>query len=123
MIKKEFRRQPGVKYRVLTTEPEYKKILTDGMVYVRELKRSAGIAAPVIRDKVVTTKITGIKRKGRRVSFKAKNGKTHTVRVSRRRTTVTLNGKKFARDKLKVGMTCEFNYPGNKKRAKSIACK
>jgi iron(III) transport system substrate-binding protein len=123
MIKPEFRRKKGAKYRVLTTEPEYKRILTDGIAYVRQLKRSVGIAAPVVRDKVVTAKITGIKRKGRRVSFTAKGGKTHTVRVSGRRTEVSLKGKKISRGKLKVGMTCEFTYPGNKKRAKSISCK
>ena len=123
MIKPEFRRKKGAKYRVLTTEPEYKRILTDGMAYVRQLKRSVGIAAPVVRDRVVTTKITGIKRKGRRVSFKAKGGKTHTVRVSGRRTKVSLKGKKISRGKLKVGMVCAFTYPGNKKRAKSISCK
>jgi len=123
MIKDEFRRKKGVKYRVLTTEPEYKKILTEGMAYVKKLKRSAGYAAPVVRDRVVTTNITKIKRGGRRVSFKAKGGKTHTVRVSRRRTKVSRNGKKFSRGKLAVGMTCKFTYPGNMKRAKTIDCK
>jgi hypothetical protein len=89
---------------------------------VKKLNRSIGISAPVIKDKVVTAKITGIKRGGRRISFKAKD-KSQTVRVSGRRTAVTLNGKKSSRDKLKVGMTCKFTYPGNRKRAKSISCK
>ncbi|MEE8306272.1 MAG: hypothetical protein V3R81_03345, partial [Gammaproteobacteria bacterium] len=122
MVSPGARRQKGGKYRVLTTEPEYKSVLKDSMAYVKKLKRSMGIAAPVVRDKIVTTKITGIKRKGRRVSFKVKN-KKQTVRVSRRRTKVSLKGKKISRKKLKVGMTCEFNYPGNLKRAKSISCK
>ena len=116
------RRQPGAKYRVLTTEPDYKTVLKESVAYVKQLKRSMGIAAPVVKAKLVTTKITGIKRGGRRISFTA-NGKKQTVRVSRRRTKVTIGGKKAEREKLKVGMTCAFDYPGNLKRAKSIACK
>ncbi len=123
MIDPRWRRKKGAKYRVLTTELEYAAILDKGMAYVKQLKRSVGIAAPVVRDRVVTAKITKIKRKGRRISFKAKGGKTHTVKVSRRRTAVSLKGKKTPRGKLKVGMTCEFTYPGNYKRAKSISCK
>ncbi len=116
------RRQPGAKYRVLTTEPDYQTILKESVAYVKQLKRSVGIAAPVIKAKLVTTKITGIKRKGRSVSFEA-NGKTQTVSISRRRTKVTVGGKKAEREALKVGMTCAFDYPGNNKRAKSISCK
>ncbi len=122
MIDPRWRRKKGGKYRVLTTEPEYAAILDQGMAYVIKLKRSVGIGAPVVRDKVVTTKITKVKRGGRRISFMAKN-KSQTVKVSRRRTKVSLNGKKFPRKKLKVGMTCEFRYPGNKGEAKSISCK
>ena len=122
MIDPRWRRKKGAKYRVLTTELEYAAILDKGMAYVKQLKRSVGIAAPVVRDRVVTAKITKIKRKGRRISFKVKS-KTHTVKVSRRRTAVSLKGKKTPRGKLKVGMTCEFTYPGNYKRAKSISCK
>lgn len=122
MIDPRWRRKKGAKYRVIATEPEYKETLKNAVAYVKKLNRSMGISAPVIKDKVVTAKITGIKRGGRRISFKAKD-KSQTVRVSGRRTAVTLNGKKSSRDKLKVGMTCKFTYPGNRKRAKSISCK
>jgi hypothetical protein len=123
MIDPKVRRIKGAKYRVLTTEPAYQDAFEKATAYVRDLNRSVGISAPVVRDKVVTTKITKIKRKGSRVSFKAKGGKTHTVRVSGRRTKVTLKGKKISRKKLQVGMTCKFTYPGNNKRAKTISCK
>ncbi len=121
MLDPRWRRKKGAKYRVITTDPEYAQILAKGMAYVKQLNRSMGIAAPVA--KVVTAKITKVKRKGRRISFKVKGGKTHTVRVSGRRTKVSLNGKKISRKKLKVGMTCKFTYPANRERAKSISCK
>jgi hypothetical protein len=116
------RRQPGAKYRVLTTEPEYQSVLKESVAYVKTLKRSMGIAAPEVKAKVVTAKITGVIKKGRSVSFDA-NGTKHTVSISRRRTAITVGGKKAEREKLKVGMTCAFDYPGNNKRAKSISCK
>jgi len=40
MIAAEFRRQPGAKYRVLATEPEYKSVLKESMDYVKKLKQS-----------------------------------------------------------------------------------
>lgn len=122
MIDPRWKRKKGAKYRVIATESGYKKAMEQGVAYVKELNRSMGITARVVKDKVVTAKITKIKRKGRRISFKSK-GSTQTMRVSRSRTKVSLNGKKVSRKKLKVGMTCKFIYPGNSKRAKSISCK
>ncbi len=49
-------------------------------------------------------------------------GKTQTVKVSASRTEVPRKGDYISRKKLKVGMVCEFIYPGNKKVAKSITC-
>ena len=70
------RRQKGAKYRVLTTEAEYQDILQKATAYVIKLKRSVGIGAPVVRDRVVTTKITGIKRKDRpKQSITRRNGR------------------------------------------------
>jgi iron(III) transport system substrate-binding protein len=122
MLDPRWKRKKGGKYRVIATDPGYRGAVEQGVAYVKELNRSMGIAATVVKDKVVTTKITGIKRKGRRISFKLKD-KTVTMRVSRSRTKVSLNGKKTPRKNLKVGMTCTFTYPGNSMRAKSIACK
>ncbi|MCZ6638289.1 MAG: hypothetical protein O7C66_08870 [Alphaproteobacteria bacterium] len=70
-----------------------------------------------------TGKITKIQRGGRRVSFKGKaDGKKakKKLRVSGRRTKVTIGGKKAKRSKLTVGMSCTFTYKGSS--AKKIAC-
>lgn len=120
MVDPRWRRVKGDKYRVISTEDDYQRILAAGAAYVKKLNREMGIVSP--KGKEVTTKITGIKRKGRSINFMA-DGKAQTVKVSRRRTRVTIKGKKASRKKLKVGMTCKFTYTGNKKRAKSIACK
>ena len=73
---------------------------------------------------VATGKITKIKKGGRRVSYKGKvKGKKakKKLKVSGRRTKVTIGGKKVKRSKLKVGMSCTFTHKGSS--AKSIACK
>jgi hypothetical protein len=69
----------------------------------------------------VKTKITKIKRGGRRVYFMS-GKKEHKVRVSGRDTNVMIGGKKTKRSKLKPGMTCEISYPGNGGKAMSIIC-
>ncbi|MDX1485014.1 MAG: hypothetical protein R3229_11075 [Alphaproteobacteria bacterium] len=66
-------------------------------------------------------KVTGVKRGGRRVSFKLKDKKV-TVRVSGSKTKVTIAGKKAKRKAIKAGMTCEITHQGNRTRAKSIIC-
>jgi tripartite-type tricarboxylate transporter receptor subunit TctC len=79
----------------------------------------------IVKIPIVTAKgkITKIQSKGRRVSFKGKaDGKKakKKLRVSGRRTKVTIGGKKAKRSKLKVGMSCTFVYKGSS--AKKIAC-
>ncbi len=69
-----------------------------------------------------TVKISGIKRKGRRLLFSLK-GKPVTIRVSGSRTKVTIAGKKAKRSAIKVGMTCKITHLGPNSRAKKIACK
>lgn len=71
--------------------------------------------------KTEEVKISGIKREGRRVSFKSADGKV-TVRVSGSKTKVTIAGKKAKRSALEAGMTCKITHQGNSSRAKSIAC-
>jgi tripartite-type tricarboxylate transporter receptor subunit TctC len=70
----------------------------------------------------VTTKLTEIKRGGRRLFFKVKGG-THKVKVSGSRTKVFIAGKKTKRKYLKVGMECTIIYKGNGAEAKSVKCK
>ena len=70
-----------------------------------------------------TGTITKTKRGGRKLEMRLANGKTVKTSVSGRRTKVTIGGKKAKRKKIKVGMTCTFNYPGSGQRSKSIDCK
>jgi hypothetical protein len=56
------------------------------------------------------------------VSFKVRKGRTHKVKVSGKRTKITVAGKPAKRSALKKGMTCRFIYPKKNKTAKSIAC-
>ena len=44
------------------------------------------------------------------------------TKVSGRKTKVTVNGAKAKRKAIKVGMTCEFHYYGNKTTAKKMVC-
>ena len=76
------------------------------------------VKIPVRTDKV---KVTAVKRKGRRVSFKLK-GKKVTVKVSKSRTKITVAGKKGKRSSVKAGMTCKISHQGNRTEAKSINC-
>ncbi len=69
-----------------------------------------------------TGKVTATKKGGRRIIIDYK-GKKVTAKVSGRRTKVTIDGKKVKRKKIKVGMTCTFNYPGSGQQAKTIDCK
>ncbi len=72
---------------------------------------------PVVTHKGV---ISGVKRAGRRVSWKG-GGKKGKLRVSGRRTKVTIGGKKAKRKALKAGMQCQFTVKGASTALK-IAC-
>jgi tripartite-type tricarboxylate transporter receptor subunit TctC len=86
---------------------------------VRKTEAMLSKLNPVFTD---TVKVTGIKRKGRRVMFMLK-GKAVTIKVSKSRTKVTIGGKKAKRSKIKAGMTCKITHLGPNSRAKKIACK
>jgi tripartite-type tricarboxylate transporter receptor subunit TctC len=101
---------------------DIKKITDEDLAYIDSLRRAVGIPAGVGRNKVVRSKISAIKKGGRVVSFKVRRGKTNKVKVSGKRTEVTIGGKKASRSALKKGMTCRFIYPKKNKTAKSIAC-
>jgi tripartite-type tricarboxylate transporter receptor subunit TctC len=74
------------------------------------------------KPKVVRTQLLTVKKKGKAITFKDASGKTLTVKLSGRRTKITIAGKKAKRSKVKVGMTCEISYFGNKGRAKKLNC-
>ena len=65
--------------------------------------------------------IAGIKRGGRRVSWKG-GGKKGKLKVSGRRTKITIAGKKAKRKALKTGMNCSFKVKGAS-TAMEINCK
>lgn len=75
------------------------------------------VKIPYNTDKV---KVSGIKRKGGRVSFKLKGEKV-TVRVGKK-AKITIAGKKVKRSAVKVGMTCDITHQGDRGRAKTIIC-
>ena len=66
-------------------------------------------------------KVVQIKRGGRRITIDY-GGKKRTANVSGRRTAVSIDGDKAKRKAIKVGMTCEFHYYGNKTTAKKMVC-
>jgi tripartite-type tricarboxylate transporter receptor subunit TctC len=67
-------------------------------------------------------KVVKIKRGGRRITIDY-GGKKRTAKVSGSKTKVSINGNKAKRKAVKVGMTCEFHYYGNKTTAKKLVCK
>jgi tripartite-type tricarboxylate transporter receptor subunit TctC len=69
----------------------------------------------------VKATITGTKRGGRVVSFKAK-GKKQSVKMSGSRSKVKIGGKDAKRGDLKAGMNCVITHTGNKSTAKSVVC-
>jgi tripartite-type tricarboxylate transporter receptor subunit TctC len=66
-------------------------------------------------------KVVKIKRGGRRITIDH-SGKKMTAKVSGSKTKVSVNGTKAKRKAIKVGMTCEFHYYGNKTTAKKLVC-
>jgi tripartite-type tricarboxylate transporter receptor subunit TctC len=74
------------------------------------------------KPKVIKAKLLKVKKKGKAITFKDASGKKVTVKLSGRRTKITIGGKKAKRSKVKAGMTCEVSYFGNKGRAKKLRC-
>jgi tripartite-type tricarboxylate transporter receptor subunit TctC len=81
----------------------------------------AKLAKKLIKYKAVTSALDKIKRGGRILYFKA-GSENHKVKVSGRRTKVTIGGKKTKRKKLKVGMKCKITYPENGGEAQRVDC-
>ena len=81
----------------------------------------AKLAKKLIKYKAVTSVLDKIKRGGRFLYFEA-GSENHKVKVSSRRTKVTIGGKASKRKKLKVGMKCKITYPENGGEAQMITC-
>ncbi len=90
------------------------------------IARLLELSQPTLREdmaeaNVVNTKLTGIAREGRLVSFMDKGNKTEAA-VSGGSTQIMRAGQKMEASALKEGMTCEITYYGNKGTAAKIAC-
>lgn len=115
-------KKQGLKIKALTGEELTRRILALAATPADTVKKTESMLKKLNPTFTQTVKVTGTKRKGRRISFKDK-GNEMTVRISGSRTKVTIGGKKAKRSKIKVGMTCEITHQGSGSRAKKIACK
>ena len=113
----------------LVTGEEIQKLVTD-IAKVPQSKLAAlqghfkfkGKVEKVVLKVIVDSgTVTGTKRGGRRITI-GKGKAKKTAKVSGRKTTVTVAGKKVKRKAIKVGMKCAFHYYGNKTTAKKIVC-
>jgi hypothetical protein len=109
---------------------EIQKILTElsavpqaKMAALKDMFKFTGPVEKVVLPIVVEAgKVIKIQRKGRRITIDYK-GKKRRANVSGSKTALTVNGKKAKRKAIKMGMTCEFHYYGNKTTAKKMICK
>ncbi len=113
----------------ITTGPEIQQIIAD-ISKVPKAKLAALEGHFKFRGKVEKVvlkvvkhmgKVIKIKRGGRRITIDF-GGKKRTAKVSGSKTKVSVNGSKAKRKAVKVGMTCEFHYYGNKTTAKKLVC-
>jgi len=109
---------------------EIQKILTElsavpqaKMAALKDMFKFTGPVEKVVLPIIVEAgKVIKIQRKGRRITIDYK-GKKRRANVSGSKTALTVNGKKAKRKAIKMGMTCEFHYYGNKTTAKKMICK
>ena len=90
------------------------------------IARLLELSQPTLREdmasaNVVKTKLTGVMRQGRAVSFVDKGGAAEAA-ISGGTTEITQAGQKAEASALKEGMTCEITYYGNKGTAAKIVC-
>lgn len=110
---------------------EVQKLINANYALPKEILARAGeiatssartqVSKAVIPIETYSGKITKIKSGGRRVSWKGDSAKGK-LRVSGRRTKITVAGKKAKRKALKVGMNCAFKVKGAQ-TALNIDCK
>lgn len=102
--------------KMAATPPEKLAKVNDLMKFHGQ---TAKAVIKMVRD---SGKVVAVKRGGRKITIE-KGGKKMSAKVSGHRTKVTVDGKKVKRSAIKVGMTCEFYYPGSGMQAKTITCK
>lgn len=109
---------------------ELQKIITSAFDLSDELKAEAREAAKIGKLKkrkivliTTTAKIVKRNKRGSKLTLVEKGGKKIKARVHRRRTKITINGKKAKRSAVKAGMTCEMVYEGSGSEATKLNCK
>ncbi|MBT3792397.1 MAG: hypothetical protein HN658_02790 [Rhodospirillales bacterium] len=115
-------KKQGLKVSPLTGEEQEKRVLALAATDPVTVKKTEAMLNRLNPSFTETVKVTGTKRKGRRVLF-MKKGKSITIKVSKSRTKVSIGGKKSKRSKIKAGMMCKITHLGPNSRAKKIACK
>ena len=70
-----------------------------------------------------TAKIVKRNKRGSKLTLTEKGGRKVKAGVHRRRTKITINGKKAKRSATKVGMTCEMVYEGSGSEATKLNCR
>jgi tripartite-type tricarboxylate transporter receptor subunit TctC len=96
-------------------------IVAAGQATKSQGKTKVTVKAPAAVPAYKAT-LTAVKRGGRELAFKGKDGSVHTVKISGSRSKIVIKGKKTKRKNLKVGMACAITYPGNGAEAKSVVC-
>ncbi|MFQ6017740.1 MAG: Bug family tripartite tricarboxylate transporter substrate binding protein [Kiloniellaceae bacterium] len=72
----------------------------------------------------VTSELLKVGKKGKKISFTGKDGKTIQSKVSGSRTKVVIDDQESKRSKLKAGMVCDITYtPGGENEPSLLACK
>jgi tripartite-type tricarboxylate transporter receptor subunit TctC len=103
--------------RVMKTDKSVVARLNDALVFKGEKGKAK------IKLLEVSGAVSEIKREGRRIRLKMKNGKTFRIKVSGSQTKITVGGKKAKRKAITVGMTCMVKSPGNNETAVNMDCK
>jgi tripartite-type tricarboxylate transporter receptor subunit TctC len=105
---------------------EVDKIIAQFLSYPPDVVAKATKALEVGKIiKVKLKKLSGTITKVSKKKIKVKDGagKTHTFKVSGRRSKVKIAGKRAKKKALKTGMSCSFRYFGEGDLAKNINCK
>ncbi|MGY9006202.1 MAG: Bug family tripartite tricarboxylate transporter substrate binding protein [Alphaproteobacteria bacterium] len=105
--------------------------------FLRQIRINQGLPADRLSDaemaklskkfdaggfKVKGVTLDAVKRGGRFLFFKVKDGSTHKAKVSSSRTKIKVAGKKAARKKLKPGLKCDIDYSKNGGQVRSVNC-
>ena len=103
--------------RVMKADKSVVARLNDSLIFKGKKEKAK------IKMLEVSGAVSEIKREGRRIRLKMKNGKVFKIKVSGSQTKITVGGKKAKRKAITVGMTCMVKSPGNNETAVNMDCK